>query len=211
MKFQWLKLKSLTLKLHDSAKSSKKYEYKKLGSGSLVNNRRVAKTLAYRNLVRRHIPCCSWSHGGCGQKRFKLVWWCQQLLSGSFAPSGASVTSAANDKDDNEMILGAVHRSPGIFLTAEENPRKPQLGDRLMKGLCEQSSPQMGSLSSSNEVYRIAQHVRKGEGRNKEIGRGARHIPSHIPHNRKRLTRIHLWAVRVNPNRNRSCDSEPQT
>ena len=31
-----------------------------------------------------------------------------------FAPSVASVTSVANDKGDNEMILGAVHRSPGI-------------------------------------------------------------------------------------------------
>ena len=50
------------------------------------------------------------------------------------APIVASLTSVANDKGDNEMILGAVHRSPGIWLTAEENPRKPQLGDRLMKG-----------------------------------------------------------------------------
>ena len=41
------------------------------------------------------------------------------------APCVASVTSVANDKDDNEMILGAVHRSPDICLTAEENPRKP--------------------------------------------------------------------------------------
>ena len=63
------------------------------------------------------------------------------------AQSVASVTSVGNDKDDNEMILGAVHRS-GIFLTAEENPRNPQLGDRLIKGLCDQSSPQMGSISS---------------------------------------------------------------
>ena len=38
-------------------------------------------------------------------------------------------SSVTNDKGDNEMILGAVHRSPGICLTAEENPRKPQLGD----------------------------------------------------------------------------------
>ena len=38
-----------------------------------------------------------------------------------FAPVVASVTSVANDKDDNEMISGAVHRSPGICLTAEEN------------------------------------------------------------------------------------------
>ena len=28
------------------------------------------------------------------------------------APSVVSVTSVANDKDDNEMMLGAVHRSP---------------------------------------------------------------------------------------------------
>ena len=53
-------------------------------------------------------------------------------------PSVASATSVANDKGDNEMILGAVHRSPGICLIAEENPRKSQLGDRLMKGLCDQ-------------------------------------------------------------------------
>ena len=49
------------------------------------------------------------------------------------AQSVASVTSVANDKGDNEMILGAVHRSPGICLTPEENPRKPQLGDCLIR------------------------------------------------------------------------------
>ena len=38
------------------------------------------------------------------------------------APSAASL-SVANDKDDNEMILGTVHRSPGICITAEENLR----------------------------------------------------------------------------------------
>ena len=59
-----------------------------------------------------------------------------------------TATSVANDKGDNEMILGAVHRSPGICITAKENPRKPQLGNLLMKGLCEQSSSQMGSFSS---------------------------------------------------------------
>ena len=41
------------------------------------------------------------------------------------APSDVSVTSVANDKGDNEMILGAVHRSLGICLTAKENCRKP--------------------------------------------------------------------------------------
>ena len=57
----------------------------------------------------------------------------------ALAPSVTSVTSVASDKGDNEMILGAVHRYPGICLTAEENPRKSQLGDRLMKRLCDWS------------------------------------------------------------------------
>ena len=80
------------------------------------------------------------------------------------APSFVSVTSVANDKGDYEMILGAVQRSPGFCLKGEANPRKPQLGDRLMKGLCDQSSPQMGPLPSI-DVGRIAQHVREGGGR----------------------------------------------
>ena len=46
------------------------------------------------------------------------------------APSAASVTSDANDKGDNDIILGAVHKSPGICPTAKENPGKLQLGDR---------------------------------------------------------------------------------
>ena len=36
-------------------------------------------------------------------------------------PLAPSVTSVA-DKGDNEMIPGTVHRSPGIYLTAEKNP-----------------------------------------------------------------------------------------
>ena len=36
---------------------------------------------------------------------------------------------SANDKDYNEYM----HRYPGIYLMAEENPGNPQLGDRLMK------------------------------------------------------------------------------
>ena len=55
-------------------------------------------------------------------------------------PLAPSATSVANDKGDNEMILEIVHIFPGISFTAEENPRKLQLRD--------QSSPQMGSLSS---------------------------------------------------------------
>ena len=88
---------------------------------------------------------------GCGRKKI--------LASGAvppvpvrvpnqrpLAPSVVSVTSVANDKGKNEMIPGAVHKSPAICL-AEENLGKPQLGDRLMKRLCDPSSHQMGSLS----------------------------------------------------------------
>ena len=46
-----------------------------------------------------------------------------------------SVTSVVNDKGDTEMILRVVHRPPGMCLTGEENPGKPQIGDHLMKGL----------------------------------------------------------------------------
>ena len=42
---------------------------------------------------------------------------------------------SANNKSDNEMILGSVHKSPEICLTAEENPGKPLLEDRLMKAV----------------------------------------------------------------------------
>ena len=33
------------------------------------------------------------------------------------------------NKGGSEMIPGAVHRSPGIYLKAEENPGKPQPGE----------------------------------------------------------------------------------
>ena len=67
------------------------------------------------------------------------------------------------------MILGAVHRSHGICLIAEEKPRKPQLGDRLMKGLFDQSSPQMGVPFL--KMRSVDRTVRQ-EGRRKEIRKG---------------------------------------
>ena len=42
------------------------------------------------------------------------------------APSVAQVTSVANDKGNNEIILRSVHRSPSIYLTAEESLEKPE-------------------------------------------------------------------------------------
>ena len=80
------------------------------------------------------------------------------------APNVSSVKSVANDKGDNEMILGAVHRSPGICLTVKENPRKPQLGNSPMKGCATSHRLKWGPLHP-NEVGRTAQHVRLGNER----------------------------------------------
>ena len=80
------------------------------------------------------------------------------------APSVASVTSVANDNVDNKMILEAVHRSPCICLTAEENPRKYQLGDCWWRGCVTSHLLKWGPIPP-NEVGRVAQHIRKGEGR----------------------------------------------
>ena len=51
---------------------------------------------------------------GWGQKSFKLVLRCHQLLFGFLAIGHLSVRSVANDRGDNEMMPGTVHRSPGI-------------------------------------------------------------------------------------------------
>jgi hypothetical protein len=67
----------------------------------------------------------------CSQKSLTIIWRCHQFLSGFLANGYLLLVSrlSANDKGDNEMLLGTVHRPPGIYLTAEENFRKPQLGD----------------------------------------------------------------------------------
>ena len=94
------------------------------------------------------MPCCPWSHGLWPKELLVSVGVSPALFwipsQRPLAPSVASVMSVANDRGDNEMILGPVHRSAGICLKAEENHRKPQLGDCLMKGLSDQSLPQMG-------------------------------------------------------------------
>jgi hypothetical protein len=67
----------------------------------------------------------------CGLKSFKLVWRCHPLLS-EFLANGRlplHISDVSPDKSNNEVKLGAVHRSPGIYLTTEENTEKSLLGD----------------------------------------------------------------------------------
>ena len=59
-------------------------------------------------------------------KSFRLVWRCNQFLSGFLnkyhLPRVLRQSRlSTNAKGDNEMIPDDVHRSPGIYLTAEEN------------------------------------------------------------------------------------------
>ena len=121
--------------------------------------------------------CCPRSHVLRPKKYFSQCGGATNSCPGSqpkaTCPSVPSVTQVANDKGDNEMILGPVHRSPGFCLIAEENPRKPQLGDHLIQGQCDQSSPQMGSLSSKGGRQDC---TARQEGRRKELrkGRGGR-------------------------------------
>ena len=42
---------------------------------------------------------------------------------------------SSNDKGNNEVIPVIVRRSPGIYLTAEENTGKPHLRESLMKAV----------------------------------------------------------------------------
>ena len=65
---------------------------------------------------------------------------------------------STNDKGDNEMKTGAVHRSAGIYFMTEQNSRQPQLRDSLMKAV----QPVIASING-----RITQHIREAEGRKK--------------------------------------------
>ena len=133
------------------------YHYlRQLGSGCLLIKRFWVRFLALpwhfslmENYSATSTTCCPWSHWLRPKKLLVSVAMPPAPVrvpsQRPLAPMVASVTTVAND---NERILGTVRGSPGICRTAEEKPRKPQLGDRPIKGLCDQSSPQMGSLSS---------------------------------------------------------------
>ena len=85
------------------------------------------------------LPMEPWT---AAKENFKLVWLCHQLFSGFLANGKLPRVSHqprlwGNDKSVNEMMR-AVHNSPGICLTAEENSGRPQLGHRQWR-LCDQS------------------------------------------------------------------------
>jgi hypothetical protein len=66
---------------------------------------------------------------------------------------------------DNEMKLGAVHRSPGIYLKAGEKRGQSPRGDYLMKVCATSHRLQWGPLHP-NDVGRIEQPFREGKRKN---------------------------------------------
>ena len=78
------------------------------------------------------------------------------------APSVASVTSVANDKGDNEMIPGLCTDLLAFALQLSKTPEN--LRRKFDEGTVRRHCLKWGPFPP-NEVSRIAQHVRKGEGR----------------------------------------------
>ena len=106
--------------------------------------------------------CSPWSHGLRPKKSFKLVWRCHQFLSGFLAKdhllSVASVTSVANDKNDNEMVLGAVY---SLLYS-----RKPQLGAvRPVIASNGVPFPQMRSVGSHSSSGRKKEGIKERTGK----------------------------------------------
>ena len=87
----------------------------------------------------------------CSKKCFKLVWWCHQLLSGFLSSDHLPIVSCQSHLSVMIRVImrwyWSCARSPGIYLTAEQNPLKPQQVDHRWR-LYNQSSPQMGYLNS---------------------------------------------------------------
>jgi hypothetical protein len=80
-----------------------------------------------KSLTSKLTTCFPWIYEQRSIK-FKLVHRCHQLLVNDQSPRVSR--QLTNDKGENRMIPGTVHRSSGIYLAAEDNSGKPQLGDR---------------------------------------------------------------------------------
>ena len=119
------------------------------------------------------MPCCPWSHGGCGQKCFKLVWWCHQLLSELLAKGHLSRVLRQSCRSLMKRVITLMKRvimklSGGLctdlLAFALKLRRTPENSARRPSDWTTSRRLKWGPFLP-NEVGRIAQHVRKGEGR----------------------------------------------
>ena len=65
---------------------------------------------------------------------------------------------SSNDKGDNEVIQGTLHRFPGIYLTAEKNLKNISYDE----GCIVSHRLKWGTLPPKG-VLRIAQYIREGD------------------------------------------------
>ena len=94
---------------------------------------------------------------GCDQKSFKL-WVVSEFMAKGHLPRMSHQSRlSANDKGDHEIFLGAEHKSPGIYLTAEENPENLSL-ESVDEGCATSHRLKWGPFPT-DEVGRISQHV----------------------------------------------------
>ena len=70
------------------------------------------------------------------------------LANGHFPRVSSQSRLSANDKGDNQMKAGTVNRSPGIYLTAEGNPRRTSSRKPSNEGCATSHRPQLTSLAS---------------------------------------------------------------
>ena len=105
---------------------------------------------------------------GCGLKSFMLIRRCHQLRSGFLANGHlpreiCQSRVLANGKDKNEVNLGAVHKSPGMYLMLSKNQKIS--ARRSSDEGCGISHRLKWDHLSPNDVVRIAQYVREEEER----------------------------------------------
>ena len=98
---------------------------------------------------------------------------------------------SANDKGDNEVKSGAVHRSPGICLTAEENPEKTSArrrSDELCKTIYRLNwSPLPPNRSIGSHITSEREKRKK---KKKRTGTEVRSRPTDLYHCTKQLMGI---------------------
>ena len=102
--------------------------------------------------------CCTWGHGLWPQTLYANVAVppvpVRFLTKGHLPRISHQPRLSANGMHDNEMKPVTVHRPPDIYLTAEENPAKPQLGScaTIHRLKCGPWPANVGGM--------VAQHVR---------------------------------------------------
>ena len=96
-------------------------------------------------------------------------------------PLTPSVASVANDKGDNEMILGLCTDLLGFTLQQRKNPRKPQLGDRLMKAVRPVIASYGVPFLQMRSVGQLSTSGRENEGNKERTGwNGSENLSSNM-------------------------------